>query len=157
MYRCREVQRCVAPVSVVPELSSRDKWNAISEVISRSPALAGPNRTAIERAVVVRERLHSTAVGRGIALSHGELKGLSSLLVGVGVSRQGIEFGAVDRQPVHLLFVFATPPAQRSQYLQALATICRLGRQGCLTVLWEGASDQDAIERTLGPALDPLR
>lgn len=126
-------------------------------MISQWPALSGRYRAAIERAVVARERLHSTAVGRGIALSHGEMKGLTSLLVAVGVSRVGIEFGAVDRQPVHLLFVFATPPAQRSEYLQVLAAICRLGRQGRLAALWEGTADSHTIERTLSQAFDPVR
>ena len=147
----------VSSVAVVPDLSSRDKWAAIHEVISQWPALSGRYRAAIERAVVARERLHSTAVGRGIALSHGEMKGLTSLLVAVGVSRVGIEFGAVDRQPVHLLFVFATPPAQRSEYLQVLAAICRLGRQGRLAALWEGTADSHTIERTLSQAFDPVR
>lgn len=126
-------------------------------MISQWPALSGRNREAIERAVVARERLHSTAVGRGIALSHGEMKGLASLLVAVGVSRVGIEFGAVDRQPVHLLFVFATPPAQRSEYLQVLAAICRLGRQGRLAALWDRNADSDTVERTLSQAFDPVR
>ena len=150
------MQGCVSSVAVVPDLSSRDKWAAIHEVISRWPALSDANREAIEHAVVARERIHSTAVGRSIALSHGELKGLSSLLVAVGVSRLGIEFAAVDRQPVHLLFVFATPPAQRSEYLQVLAAICRLGRQGRLTGLWESGVDTDTVERTLHQAFDPL-
>lgn len=150
------VSRCVSSVAVVPELASRDKWAAIHEVISQWPALSGRYREEIERAVIARERIHSTAVGRGIALSHGELQGLSSLLVAVGVSRVGIEFGAVDRRPVHLLFVFATPPAQRSEYLQTLAAICRLARQGRLTALWEAAADTDTIERTLSRAFEPL-
>ena len=151
------MQGCGSSVVVVPNLSSRDKWAAIHEVISRWPALGDANRGAIEHAVVARERIHSTAVGRSIALSHGELKGLSSLLVAVGVSRLGIDFAAIDRQPVHLLFVFATPPAQRSEYLQVLAAICRLGRQGRLTGLWESGVDTDTVERTLHQAFDPLR
>lgn len=150
------MERCASPVAVVPELASRDKWAAIHEVISQWPALSGRYREEIERAVIARERIHSTAVGRGIALSHGELQGLSTLLVAVGVSRVGIEFGSVDRRPVHLLFVFATPPAQRSEYLQVLAAICRLGRQGRLTALWEAAADTDTIERTLSQAFEPL-
>lgn len=95
-------------------------------------------------------------MGHGIALSHGELPGLSSLLLGVGLSRPGIEFGSVDRKPVHLLFVFATPPDGHFEYLQTLATICRLGRQGCFAVLWENATGREEIERILKPALDPL-
>ena len=124
-------------LAVVPDLSSRDRWSAIHETISRWPDLEDFNREAIEHAVVTRERIDSTAVGRGIALSHGELKGLSSLLVAVGISRIGIEFAAVDGQPVHLLFVFATPPSHRTEYLQALAQICRMGRQGLLKRLWQ--------------------
>ena len=53
--------------------------------------------------------------------------------------------------------MFATPPAQRSEYLQVLAAICRLGRQGRLTGLWESGVDTDTVERTLHQAFDPLR
>lgn len=150
------MQLGLSPVSIIHSLSSRDKWAAISEVIDCSPALAGSRSTELKSAVLARERTNSTAVGRGIALSHGELKGLSSMQIAVGLSRYGIEFGAVDRKPVHLLFVFATPPEQRSEYLQALATICRLGRQNRFEILWKGAADRDIVERTMNLSFSPL-
>ena len=157
MYDTNGVQDGVSPVSVVPVLSSRDKWTAISELISLSPSLSTPHGEKIRRAVVARERINSTGLGRGVAFAHGELKGISSLLVGVGVSIHGIDFSAVDRKPVHLLFVFATPPAQRSQYLRTMATVCRLARQEGLSPLWDGTATLRSIEITLSPALDPLR
>lgn len=152
----REVPGHVSAVAVIPDLSSRDRWAAIREVISRWPALSNSTRKEIKQAVITRERIHSTAVGHSIALSHGEWKGLSSVLVAVGVSQIGIEFAAVDRELVHLLFVFATPPSQRSEYLQVLARICRLGRQEYLSSLWKNKIDVHMVERTLNQALDPL-
>jgi len=84
--------------------------------------LVGPARQAI----VDRERLGSTAIGRGVAVPHARLEGVERILVAFGHSRKGIEFNALDGQPVHQVFLVLAPNGAAEQYLNVMERITRL-------------------------------
>ena len=72
-----------------------------------------------------RERLGSTAIGRGIAIPHCKLERLERVVVAVGLAPSGVEFGAADHQPVRLFFVVVSPSRSPAEHLQSLAAISR--------------------------------
>ncbi|HET6451608.1 MAG TPA: PTS sugar transporter subunit IIA [Spirochaetia bacterium] len=121
---------CFRSGTVVAELLSTDKFDAIRETIRRAPvfrALADVSR--FEEAVIERERQHSTGFGHGVAVAHGRVEGVSRVLIGLGISRLGIPFDAPDGEPVRLLFVIASPPSLSLEYLQTLSTLVRCLRE----------------------------
>jgi nitrogen PTS system EIIA component len=75
--------------------------------------------------LVEREQLGSTGVGSGVAIPHCKLKGLSEVVMAVGISREGIDFGAIDTRPVRLFFVVVSPTDAPAAHLQVLAAISR--------------------------------
>jgi Kef-type K+ transport system membrane component KefB/mannitol/fructose-specific phosphotransferase system IIA component (Ntr-type) len=83
---------------------------------------------AVQRAVLDRERLQATGLGDGVAVPHARIAGLSAPLVGVGVSRFGLDFDAPDGQPVHLVFMLLTAPDDDSAQVELLADIGRIVR-----------------------------
>lgn len=119
----------LTPDRVLPELESTTKDGALEELAG---LLAGAVRAAgadAERLVPVlreRERLNSTAIGEGIAIPHGRLGGIRSVIAGFGRSSKGIDFDSVDRQPTHLFFVLVAPDDAAAMHLKALARISRL-------------------------------
>jgi PTS system nitrogen regulatory IIA component len=73
-----------------------------------------------------REKLGSTGIGDGIAIPHGKLKGLDSLVIAFGRSHDGIDFDSIDGKPVHIFFLLMAPESSTGQHLKALAKISRM-------------------------------
>src|ERR1700674_1206152 len=73
-----------------------------------------------------RERLGSTAIGDGIAIPHGKLKGVKGILGIFGRHRAGVDFDSLDGKPTHLFFLLVPPEDSSSLHLKALARVSRL-------------------------------
>jgi len=121
--------QCFKGGTVVASLESREKFEAIRELIHAAPVFNGTEtRNRIVEAVVQREKILSTGLGHGVALAHGTTDAVDRIIIALGISRQGIEYGAVDQAPVHLLFVIINPPGRQVEYLLALAAVTRMIR-----------------------------
>lgn len=145
---------CFLRGSVVKNLSSTEKYQAIHELIHKASVFAEiRSLNKFEEAVFEREKLQTTGIGRGVAVAHGRLKHSEKLLIALGVSREGIEFDSIDSKPVHFLFVIATAENDREEYLKVLSSIIRSIRNESLrdhilTACTQNTS-QDEIEETL--------
>lgn len=73
-----------------------------------------------------REKLGSTGVGLNIAFPHTRSKAASALTIAVGRSEKGIDFGSMDRLPVHLFITVISPESSHAQHLQVLASLSLL-------------------------------
>ena len=120
---------CFRGGTIVPSLTSSDKYEAIRELIHRAPIFAKvANVKKIEEAVILREHIHSTSLGHGVAIAHGATLEVNRIIIALGISEKGIDFGSIDKIPVHLLFVITSPPEKKVEYLIALAAVTRLVR-----------------------------
>lgn len=72
-----------------------------------------------------REELGSTGIGSGVALPHCKLKGIDRVVLAVATSAQGVDFGAVDGEPVRLFFMVLSPVKDPAAHLQSLAAISK--------------------------------
>lgn len=72
-----------------------------------------------------REQLGTTGIGSGVAVPHCKMSGLDQVVVGVALLRNSIEFGAVDEQPVKIVFLVVSPDDQPAAHIQCLAAISR--------------------------------
>ena len=77
-----------------------------------------------------REQLGSTGIGGGVAIPHCKLQGLDEVVVSVALARQGVEFGAVDEEPVKLFFFVVSPDDAPAAHLQSLASISKWVKAG---------------------------
>ena len=115
--------------SIVLKLESSTKTDAIRELLRKAPALKKiRDLEALEQAILSREKVMTTGIGRGVAISHGEVPEFPSVLVVLGLSHGGIEFDSVDGQLVHILFVIVNSKLKRAEYLEALSTLTKLMR-----------------------------
>ena len=80
----------------------------LSELLEKSPNITG-EESDIYKALVDRERLGSTGIGKGVAIPHAKTESAKGLTVAFGVSKEGIDFNSLDEEEVHLFFVFASP------------------------------------------------
>ncbi len=114
---------------IIPELKVKNKADALKElthILFESNKLKGVG-PALDQ-IMARETTESTGIGHGIAVPHARVSGLKSLICVVGRVSNGLEFLAVDRKPVHLIFLICYPPTQQTTYLNFIATIAKLLR-----------------------------
>jgi len=112
---------------IIEDLKAKNKRGVLAE-LSEIFTL-GPNKVDSKLMVDVlmeREKLGSTGIGDGIAIPHGKLKGMDTLLLSFGRSREGIDFESIDSKPVHLFFLLMAPESSTGQHLKALAKISRM-------------------------------
>jgi nitrogen PTS system EIIA component len=141
------IGHCFQTGSVVTDLASTDKFEALTELIRSAPVFQEiEGRDFFERAVVERERLQTTGLGHGVAVAHGRADGVPRVLIGLGISRRGIAFDAPDGQPVRLLFVIASPSHVSLDYLHALSTLVRCVRHQHVREALLAAGEAHGIE-----------
>lgn len=87
------------------------------------------NRDEVLRAVQEREAVLSTGIGNGVAIPHGKSAGVSELFLAAGVTRDPVDFEALDGNPVRLFFLLVGPEAAAGQHVKALSRISRLLRR----------------------------
>lgn len=117
--------------SIVTDLKGRTKRQVLEEltdaVLEEKPQL---DRERLMGVLLERERLGSTGIGEGIAIPHGKLKDLDSLILSFGRSAQGVDFESMDGKPVHLFFLLVAPENCAGVHLRALAKVARLLKNG---------------------------
>ena len=86
------------------------------------------DKRAIVKALLERENLGSTGIGQGIAIPHGKTDRVNELVAVLGVSRKGVNFEALDGEPVYIIFLLVAPKDTAGPHLKALAQISRLLR-----------------------------
>ncbi|MBI4358830.1 MAG: PTS sugar transporter subunit IIA [Candidatus Omnitrophica bacterium] len=82
----------------------------------------------IIKALIERESLGSTGIGQGIAIPHGKTDKVTRLIAVLGISKFGVDFDALDGEPVYIFFLLVAPKATAGPHLKALAQISRLLR-----------------------------
>ena len=91
------------------------------ELLSHSPSILDIKK--VKKDILQREKLGSTGVGLGIAFPHARTKGVRALTIAFARSEKGIDFGSIDRKPVHLFFIVISPESNHGQHLQVLAKL----------------------------------
>lgn len=115
--------------AVCMDLAPRKRDEAIRALLGLLVACKALSAKLADRAleaILEREALGSTAIGRGLAVPHGRLKGLSRIMVAFGFSSSGVEFNALDGAPVHQIFLIIAPTGRPEDYLDAMERITRL-------------------------------
>ncbi len=144
------ILHCFDQGTVVSDLQSADKFEALREVIRRASVFKEiANLDVLENAVIARERLQSTGFGHGVAVAHGRAEGVERVLIAMGLSRNGIPFESPDGEPVRLLFIIASPLMLSLDYLHALSTLVRCLRHQPLRERLLAARDAGEIQRQL--------
>jgi mannitol/fructose-specific phosphotransferase system IIA component (Ntr-type) len=140
--------------SVVNNLESTEKYCAIRELLAKAPVTSTlSNLEQIEKAVLEREKLFTTGLGRGVAIAHGKTAGMGKLLMLLGISEAGIDFQSLDGQPVHLIFLIANNADQTEEYIKALSTLARALRSETFCSRLLKTSDPDRMERIISREL----
>lgn len=114
--------------SIRADIGADDKPSVIRELVvslSQAGAIAEADVPGIVAAIMKREELGSTGIGRGVAVPHTKHPSVERLVGTVGVSVEGVDFNSLDGDKVHLLFLLVSPPDRPGDHLRALENISR--------------------------------
>ncbi|PCJ51351.1 MAG: hypothetical protein COA73_17655 [Candidatus Hydrogenedentota bacterium] len=121
------ITKFITKSCVVPELESKSKPDAIKELTHLLFEKKKMKNVAVALdQVMARETTESTGIGNGIAVPHARVPGMKNLSCAVGRVTGGMDFLAVDRKPVHIIFLICYPPSQQTTYLNFVATVAKL-------------------------------
>ncbi len=135
--------------AISPRVNAADKRQAlgvVAEIAARIYDLKAPR---VFDAIMEREAVSTTGVGHGVAIPHAPIEGLTRLR-GVFIRlNPAVDFGAMDDEPVDLIFTLLSPPGAGSEQLRALARIARALRRAELRIQLRQAVGPDALRALL--------
>ena len=131
--------------AILVDLKSRDKIGILNELVAPAARITGIDHNEMVKVLMERERLGSTGIGGGIGIPHGKLKHLDRLVLGFGLSRNGVDFESMDGQPTHLFFLLITPEHATDLHLKLLARVSRLLKKESLKEMLMNATSVDDI------------
>ena len=116
----------VVKKAILPTLTATARDSAIAEIVDAlvdAGALSHKLRDDFVKAVIRRENRGSTGFGHGVAVPHVKHRAISKMAVTVAVSQTGVEFNALDKQPVYSIFLLLSPEDQPEEHLDAMEAI----------------------------------
>lgn len=82
------------------------------------------DKQAFREAIFYREGLVSTGIGMGIAIPHAKMRNIQQFFIAVGIAQnKGIEWNALDKAPVRIIFMIGGPDDKQTEYLQILSML----------------------------------
>jgi PTS system nitrogen regulatory IIA component len=116
----------IDPAHITLDLRVRDKAQLLQELARRAAAsVIGANADAVLRALQSREQLGSTGLGKGFALPHARIEGLTAFVGLFARLARPIDYDAIDDAPVDLVFLLLMPADGGNAHVAALAAISR--------------------------------
>ena len=114
--------------AITAHLSAVDKEGVIRELVDmlvKAGEISEDEQEGIMKAILKREELGSTGIGRGVAVPHTKHPSVDRLVGTVGVSSVGVDFDSLDGEKVQLFFLLISPPDRPGDLLRALENISR--------------------------------
>jgi len=133
---------------IVTDLHAANRWEAIDELIGNlvdTGKIKPEHRDAISAVVRKRENSMSTGIGFGIGIPHASTDLISEVVGALGRSKTGVNFEALDNQPVKLVMLFLVPQGQFQKHLHTLANIAKLLHRAEFRKALENAPDAEAM------------
>jgi PTS system fructose-specific IIA component/PTS system nitrogen regulatory IIA component len=137
------------------ELTAEDKEGVIREMVQALLDAGKIERSEFEsiiKAILKREELGSTGIGRGVAVPHTKHPSVDRLVGTVAVSHEGVDFNSLDGERVQLLFLLISPPDRPGDHLRALENISRQLRDDTFCRFLKKAKTAEEIEQLLDEA-----
>lgn len=141
--------------AILPVVTAQTKEDVIKELVASLAAagkVAAGEEANIVKAILRREQLGSTGIGRGVAIPHAKHESISRLTGTVALAPQGIPFESLDDKPVTIIFMILYAPERPGEHLRALDAVSRLLREDKFREELLRCQTRDEIWRLLSEA-----
>src|SRR5437764_13048061 len=134
--------------AITPELTANNKEGVIREMVESLRAAGyfkGGEAEDLIKAVLKRELLGSTGIGRGVAIPHTKHNSVERLIGTVALSRPGVSFESLDGEPVHVFVLLISPQDRPGDHLRALENVSRSLRDDGFVRALRAATTREAV------------
>ena len=134
--------------AILPDLKATTKEAVIREMVESLRAAGyfkGGELEDLVKAILKREQLGSTGIGRSVAIPHSKHATADRLIGTVAVSRGGVPFDSLDGEPVHVFVLLISPQDRPGDHLRALENVSRSLRDDGFVRSLRQAASRDAI------------
>jgi len=145
----------IDPESIRAKLDADGKEGVIREMagsLAQAGKISNDELDSIIRAILKREELGSTGIGRGVAVPHTKHPSVNRLVGTVAVSQEGVDFDSLDGEKVQLFFLLISPPDRPGDHLRALENISRQLRNDTFCRFLKNAKTAEEIKQLLDEA-----
>jgi PTS system fructose-specific IIA component/PTS system nitrogen regulatory IIA component len=118
----------VVAKSIIPELHAGSKEDAVKAMVAslrEAGSFAAADEEGIVAAILKREELGSTGIGRGVAVPHTKHPSVDKLIAAIALLPKGVNFASLDGEPVYIMFLLVSPPDRPGDHLRGLENISR--------------------------------
>jgi PTS system fructose-specific IIA component/PTS system nitrogen regulatory IIA component len=138
--------------AIIPALTATSKEAVIREIVESLSSTGNIPRDVaddIVRAILKREQLGSTGIGRGIAIPHTKHASVDRLTGTVALSKSGVAFDSIDGEPVFVFVLLVSPQDRPGDHLRALENVVRTMRDDAFVKALREADSRDAVWKLL--------
>lgn len=142
----------LSPQQINPNMKASDRWEAIDELIDQLVTVGKikpEHREAVLAAVRKRETSMSTGIGYGVGIPHASTDLIYEVVAALGRSTKGIQFDALDNQPVSVVMLFLVPQGHLQKHLRTLSDIAKLLHRQDFRRTLESATDPETIYKAI--------
>lgn len=118
----------VVSSSIIPDLRVGTKEDAIRAMVAglrEAGSINAADEAGIVAAILKREELGSTGIGRGVAVPHTKHPSVDKLVAAIALAPEGVDFASLDGEPVYIMFLLVSPPDRPGDHLRGLENISR--------------------------------
>lgn len=109
------------------DLKSKNKDEVLGELVDLlDEAYQLENIEEIRKSIIERESLSSTGICNGLAIPHAKVQGITKILGGIGLSKNGIDFNSMDHQLSKIFFILISPKDDHGNHVKSLARITKI-------------------------------
>lgn len=148
-----KLQDFLEPRAVLPDLETSVRDEAMGRLVDALVAagrIAPEQRDDVLLKLLEREASGSTGFGKGVAVPHIKHNAVNSMVAAIGISPRGIDFTALDKQPVFTVVMLMSPPDHPEEHLQAMETVFSLLQDEHFRSQLRQADDAQAVMELLG-------
>lgn len=147
-----KISDCLVPTQVMVDVKASDKNQLLAQLSAEAADVAGLPADEVAQEIAKREELGSTGVGNGVALPHARLTSLKTPFALFARLRHGIDFDAIDGEPVDIVVLLLIPESGDSAKGNALACVARALRDAETLRKVRSAPDREALFRIIADA-----
>lgn len=136
--------------AVIANIKATDKEGVIRELVDILAKAEGiRNKEELVKVLLNRETLGSTGIGQGVGIPHGKSNIVKRLVAAFGICHAGVNFDALDGEPVYLFFLLVAPEDSAGPHLKGLARISRLLKDKFFRESLKALTDEKSILRLI--------
>ncbi len=146
--------------AIIPELKPANRDGVITEMVEAlvsAGCVAEEQREEVTKAIIRRENKGSTGFGHGVAVPHVKHADIKTMHIAIGNSAEGIDFKALDREPVYSVVLLLSPEDQPENHLDAMEAIFSSLSQDTFRRFLRQASNADDVITLLSETDNAVR